>query len=106
MAQLNVEIPEELKRAIKSTAAIDGVSLQNWTIAALRDASTPYKTANSASPYADANEAKALDHAAEQVSGLPPKHATAVPSDQRPSPASTGRANPVRRILSPRKAPK
>jgi len=48
MAQLNVEIPEDLKRAIKSTAANDGVSLQNWTIAALRDASKTEKDFNSA----------------------------------------------------------
>lgn len=38
MTQLNVEIPESLKRAIKVGAAMDGVTLQEWTIAALRAA--------------------------------------------------------------------
>jgi hypothetical protein len=37
MAQLNVEIPDDLKRTIKSTAARDGVSMQTWIISALRD---------------------------------------------------------------------
>ena len=47
MSQLNVDIPEDLKRTIKSTAASDGVSLQIWTIAALRDASAVGMSSNS-----------------------------------------------------------
>ncbi len=40
-AQLNVEIPDDLKRAIKATAASDGVTLQEWVAAALTDAVQP-----------------------------------------------------------------
>jgi hypothetical protein len=39
MSQLNIEIPEELKRAIKVRAAMEGVTLFEWTTTALRAAS-------------------------------------------------------------------
>lgn len=43
MAQLNMPIPDDLHRRVKSAAALRGVSLKDFVIAALEDATKKAK---------------------------------------------------------------
>jgi len=87
LVQLNVEIPERIRRGLKAAAAMRGVPLKDLAAQVLRETATPYVT-NSTSPPGEAAAGPLVEAA---LSGRQPKPPVGESSGVASAPAKAGR---------------